>query len=126
MNSCVALGQRGGDWASKWVGPAGLGRPAYAHFGPASGLLCPVLLPESSKVFPLLHVGPCRKFLFRLDEAPCPAKFGSFLTGSSEFFIFSGLVLGLLGDMFTSLPDLSGLKGLVMRWLMNLSRKSCF
>jgi hypothetical protein len=45
-------------------------------------------------------------FLFGLDEAPCPARFDSFLTGSSEFFIFSGLVLGLLGVMFTSLLDL--------------------
>jgi hypothetical protein len=84
----------------------GLGRPAWAHFGPARSLLCPVSVPESSKVFPNLHVGPCRQFLFRLDEAPCPARFGSFLTGSSEFFIFSSLVLGLLGVMFTSLLDL--------------------
>jgi hypothetical protein len=53
-----------------------------------------------------MHVGPCRQFLFRLGEAPCPARFGSFLTGSSEFFIFSGLILGLLGVMFTSLLDL--------------------
>jgi hypothetical protein len=41
-----------------------------------------------------------------LDEAPCLARFDSFLTGSSEFFIFSGLVPGLLGVMFTSLLDL--------------------
>jgi hypothetical protein len=78
----------------------------WAHFGPVCALLCPVLLPESSRVFPLLHVGPCRQFLFGLDEAPCPARFGSFLAGSSEFSIFSGLVLGLLGVMFTSLLDL--------------------
>jgi hypothetical protein len=68
-----------------------LGRPAWAHFGPASGLLRLVSVPESSRVFPDLHVGPCRQFLFGLDEAPCPARFGSFLTGSSKFFIFSGL-----------------------------------
>jgi hypothetical protein len=84
----------------------GLGRPAWAHFGPADGLLCLVLIAESSRAFPLLYVGPCRQFLFGLDEAPCPARFGSFLTGSSEFFIFSGLVPGLLGVMFTSLLDL--------------------
>jgi hypothetical protein len=86
-----------GDWASKWAGPTGLGPPAWAHFGPSCGLLCPVLLPESSRVFPQLHVGPCRQFLFGLDEAPCPARFSNFLTRSSEFSIFSGLVLGLLG-----------------------------
>jgi hypothetical protein len=41
------LGQRGA------TGPrSGLGWPAWAHFGPARGLLCPVLLPESSRVFP--------------------------------------------------------------------------
>jgi hypothetical protein len=89
------------------IGPRnGLGRPAWAHFGPARGLLCPVLVAESSSVFPNLHVGPCRQFLLGLDEAPCPARFGSFLTRSSEFFIFSGLVPGLLGVMFTSLLDL--------------------
>jgi hypothetical protein len=48
-------------------------------------------------------VGPCRQFLFGLDEAPCRARFDNFLTGSSEFSIFSGLVLGLLGVMFTLL-----------------------
>jgi hypothetical protein len=100
------LGQRGADWALKWAGPAGLGRPAWAHFDSTSGLLRPVLVPNSSTVFPNLHVGPCRQFLFGLDEAPCPARFGSFLTGSSEFFIFSGLVPGLFRDMFTSLLDL--------------------
>jgi hypothetical protein len=61
---------------------------------------------DSSRVFPDLHVGPCRQFLFGLDEAPCLARFDSFLTGSSEFFIFSGLFTGLLGVMFTSLLNL--------------------
>jgi hypothetical protein len=65
-----------------------------------------MLVLESSRVFPDMHVGPCHQFLFALDEAPCPARFGSFLTGSSEFFIFSGLVPELLGVMFTSLLDL--------------------
>jgi hypothetical protein len=45
------------EWASKWAGPTGLGRQAWAQFGPARGLLCPVLLAESSRVFPQLHVG---------------------------------------------------------------------
>jgi hypothetical protein len=51
-------------------------------------------------------VGPCHQFLFGLDEAPCLARFSSFLTGSSEFFIFSCLVPRLVGVMFTSLLDL--------------------
>jgi hypothetical protein len=89
-------------WASR-PGPTGLGRPAWAHFGPVRGLLRPVLLPESSGSSPLLHVGPCRQFLSELDEAPCLARFGTFLARSSEFVIFSGLVLGLLGVVFTSL-----------------------
>jgi hypothetical protein len=80
----------------------GLGRPTRAHFSPADGLLCLVLVPESSRSFPLLHVGPYRQFLSGLDEAPCPARFDTFLTRSSKFFIFSGLVPGLLGVMFTS------------------------
>jgi hypothetical protein len=84
----------------------GLGRPAWAHFGPVSRLLRPVLVPESSRSFPLLHVGPCRQFLFELDEAPCPARFGIFLDRSSEFVIFSGLVPGLLRVKFASLHDL--------------------
>jgi hypothetical protein len=54
---------------------------------------------------PLLHVGPCRQFLSELDEAPCLARFGTFLARSSEFSIFSGWVLGLLGVVFTSLLD---------------------
>jgi hypothetical protein len=41
-----------------------------------------------------------------LDEASCLARFGTYLARSSEFFIFSGLVLGLLGVVFTSLLDL--------------------
>jgi hypothetical protein len=53
-----------------------------------------------------MHVGPCRQFLSELDEAPCLARFGTFLARSSEFSIFSGLDLGLLGVMFTSLLDL--------------------
>jgi hypothetical protein len=51
-------------------------------------------------------VDPCRQFLSELDEAPCPARFGTFLGRPLEFVIFSGLVLGLLGVIFTSLLDL--------------------
>jgi hypothetical protein len=67
-----------------------------------------MLVPESSRSFPLLHVGPCHKFLSELDEAPCPARFGTFLARSSEFVIFSGLDPGLLGVMFALLHDLYG------------------
>jgi hypothetical protein len=102
---CIYVNE-GANWASKWAGPAGLGRPASAHFGPICGLLRLVLLPEPSISSPLLHVGPCRQFLSELDEAPCLARFSTFLARSSEFFIFSGLVLGLLGVVFTSLLDL--------------------
>jgi hypothetical protein len=87
-----------------WVGrpvPTGL-----AHFGPVGCLFCPVLVPESSRSFPLLHVAPCHQFLSELDEAPCPARFSTFLTRSSEFVIFSGSVSGLLRVMFASLHDL--------------------
>jgi hypothetical protein len=81
------------------------GRPGPISAQPvASFARCwfPRLLDSS----PLLHVGPCRQFLSELDEAPCPARFDTFLTRSSEFFIFSGLVPWLLGVMFTSLLDL--------------------
>jgi hypothetical protein len=71
------------------MGP-GLGRPAWAHPGPVPGLLHMASVPESSRSFPLLHVGPCRQFLSELDIAPCPARFGTFLGRSSEFVIFSG------------------------------------
>jgi hypothetical protein len=67
-----------------------------------------VLVPESSRSFPLLHVGPCPQFLSELDVAPCPARFGSFMCRSSEFVIFSGLVPRLLGVKFASLHDLYG------------------
>jgi hypothetical protein len=100
------LGQSGADWAPEWAWPAGLGRSAWAHFSPVSRLLRPVLVPESSRSFPLLNVGPCRQFLTELDEAPCPARFDTFLGRSSEFVIFSSLVPRLLVVMFASLHDL--------------------
>jgi hypothetical protein len=99
------LGQRGADWASKWAGPAGLGQPAWAHLGPVRGLLCPVLLPESSRSSPLLHVGPCVNFSPNWMKL-LVSQFDTFLVRSSEFVIFSGLVLGLLRVVFTSLLDL--------------------
>jgi hypothetical protein len=89
------------------MGP-GLGRPALAHPGPVSYLLRVASVPESSRSFPLLHVGPCCQFLSELDVAPCPARFGTFLGRSSEFVIFSGLVPGLLVVKFASLHDLYG------------------
>jgi hypothetical protein len=64
------------------------------------------LVPKSSRSFPHLHVGPCRQFLSELDEAPCLARFDTFLARSSEFVIFSALVPGLQGVMFASLHDL--------------------
>jgi hypothetical protein len=94
------LGQRGP------TGPRnGQGQPAWAHFGPVRGLLRPTLLTESFRSSPLLHVGPCRQFLSELDRAPCLARFDTFLARSSEFSIFSGWVLGLLGVLLTSLLD---------------------
>jgi hypothetical protein len=71
-------------------GPTGLGQPAWAHPGPVPGLLREVSVPESSRIFPLLHVGPCRQFLSELDVAPCPTRFGTFLVRSWEFVIFLG------------------------------------
>jgi hypothetical protein len=65
-------------------------------------------VPESSRSFSILHVGPCCQFLFELDVAPCPTRFGTFLGRSSVFVIFSGLVPRLLGVMFASLHDLFG------------------
>jgi hypothetical protein len=123
----VARSRGGGDSALEWAGPAGLGRPAWAHPSPVACPLRVVSVPESSRSFPLLHVGPCRQFLSELDVAPCPVRFDTFLDRSSKFVIFSGLVPRLLGVNFASLHDLYGAsKGLVTRCLMNLSRKSCF
>jgi hypothetical protein len=89
-------------WAG-WPGPTGLG-----PFRPVHGLLCLVLLLESSRSSPLLHVGPCHQFLTELDEATCLARFSTFLARSSDLSIFSGWVHGLLGVVFTSLLDLYG------------------
>jgi hypothetical protein len=89
------------------MGWAGL--PGPTGLGPLRPSSCPPSPDVASRVFyilPLLHVGPCRQFLSELDEAPCLARFGTFLAMSLEFVIFSGLVLGLLGVMFTSLLDL--------------------
>jgi hypothetical protein len=86
----------------------GPGRPSWAYLGPVACLLRVVSVPESSRSFPLLHVGPCRQFLSELDVAPCPARFDTFQGRSSEFVIFSGLVPGLLGVKFASWHDLYG------------------
>jgi hypothetical protein len=86
----------------------GLGWPAWAHPGPARGLLCSMSVPMSSRCFPLLHVGPCRQFLSELDITPCLARFGTFLVRSSEFVIFSDQVPDFLELMFASLHDLYG------------------
>jgi hypothetical protein len=94
-------GEANGPWT-------GLGRPAWAHLGPVPCLLHVALVTESSRSFPLLHVGPCCQFLSELDVAPCPARFGTFLGRSSEFVIFSGMVPEILGVKFASLHDLYG------------------
>jgi hypothetical protein len=117
----------------------GLGRPAWAgRPGPIPSpdpvvcVLCPTSVLESSRSFPLLHVGPCRQFLSELDVALCPARFGTFLGRSSEFVIFSGLVHGLLGVKFASLHDLYGasrschkvLDELILEVLLSTSKPS--
>jgi hypothetical protein len=117
---------KGADWASKRAGPAGLGRPAWAHFGPVRGLLLLALVPESSRSFPLLHVGPCRHFLSELDEDPCLTRFSTFLARSSEIVIFSGLSLGFLESCLLHCMTCTRLQGLVARCFMNLSQKSFF
>jgi hypothetical protein len=94
-------------WADQ-PGPTGLGRPAWADPSLVACLLHVVSLPESSRFFPLLHLGPCRQFLSELDIAPCPARFDTFLSRSLEFVILSGLVPRLLGVKFASLHDLYG------------------
>jgi hypothetical protein len=94
-----------GEATGPWNGP---GRPAWAHPGPVAYLLRVASVPESSRYFPLLHVGPCRQFLSELDVAPCPARFGTFMDRSSEFVICLGLIPGLLGLKFASLHDLYG------------------
>jgi hypothetical protein len=82
MSRMAARSKEGG------IGPwTGLGRP---HPGLVVGLLRMASVLESSRSFPLLHVGPCRQFLSELDVSPCPARFGTFLGRSSEFVIFSG------------------------------------
>jgi hypothetical protein len=87
-----------------WAGrsePAGLGPFRPSRRPPWPGVSSRVFL-----ILPPSACGPCRQFLSELDEASCPARFDTFLTRSSEFFIFSGLVPRLLGVMFTSLLDL--------------------
>jgi hypothetical protein len=104
----------------------GLGRPAWAHFDPVRGLLCPVLLLESSRSFPLLHVGPCRQFLFELDELLTPQGSTLFWLGPRSFSSSRVWSLGFLESCLLHFMTCTGLQGLVMRSLMNISRKSCF
>jgi hypothetical protein len=67
-------------WGPKWAGPAGLG-----PFWPISRPPLLVMLPESSRAFSLLHVGPRRQFLRGLVEAPCPARFSIFYSDPHSF-----------------------------------------
>jgi hypothetical protein len=87
-------------WAGR-PGPTGLGPLRPSSRPPSPGVASRVFY-----ILPHLHVGPCRQFLSELDEAPCLARFDTFLSRSSEFSIFLGWVLGFLGVMFTSLLDL--------------------
>jgi hypothetical protein len=97
----MAARLKGGDWAPKWVGPTGLGPFRPSQPPPSRGVGS-----RAFKILPLLHMGPCCQFLSELDEAPCPARFGTFLGRSSKFVIFSGLVPELLGVKFASLHSL--------------------
>jgi hypothetical protein len=94
------LGQRGRDWAPKWAGTAGLG-PLRPSLRPP--LL--VLHPEPSRVFSLLHVALDINFSAVLMKllVPQDSAFSVWVLG---VFRLHGLVLGLLGVMFTSLLDL--------------------
>jgi hypothetical protein len=87
-------------WASR-PGLTGLGPLRPSSWPPSPGVAFRIFY-----ILPLPRVGPCRQFLSELDEAPGLARFGTFLARSSEFVIFSGLVLGLLGVVFTSLLDM--------------------
>jgi hypothetical protein len=110
----------GMGWADR-PGPAGLGHP-----GPARGLLCSTSVPLLPGCFSLLHVGPCRQFLSELGITPCLARFSTFLVRSSEFVVFSDQVTGFLELSLLHCMTCTGLQGLVIRCLMNLSRKSSF
>jgi hypothetical protein len=109
----------GWAWADR-TGPAGLGpsrpspRPPSLYVGSLT-----------SWMFPLLHVGPCRQFLSELDKTPCLARFSTFLVRSSESVVFSNQVPGFLELSLLRCMTCTGLQDLVMRCLMNLSRKSC-
>jgi hypothetical protein len=78
-------------------------------------------VPELLGSFPLLHVGLCRQFLSELDIAPCLARFGTFLVRSSEFVIFSDQVPDFLELSLLRCMTCTGLQGLVIKFLMNLS-----
>jgi hypothetical protein len=115
------LGQRGP------TGPRnGLGRPAWAHFGPVHGLLRSVLLPEYSRSFPfcmwalVVSFSPnCTMLLISQDLA-------LFWLGPRSFPSSRVRSLGFLESCSLHCLTCIGLQGLVMRCLMNLSRKSCF
>jgi hypothetical protein len=128
MDWCVALNQgainspRGtyvkGGPTGLWNG---LGRPAWAHFGLVRGLPRPVSVPESSRSFPLLHVGPCRLFLSELDEAPCLARFDTFWLGPRSLSSSRVRSLCFMESSLLHCMTCTRLQGLVTRCLMNLS-----
>jgi hypothetical protein len=125
------LGQWGADWASKWTGLAGLGRPAWADRpGPTSAQSAasfarrcfPSLLDPSAFYMWALVVSfslNWTKLLISQDSALFwlgPRSFPSSRVGSLGFLESCSL------HCLTSI----GIQGLVLRCLMNLSWKSCF
>jgi hypothetical protein len=83
-----------------------LGRPAWAHFGQSATSFVRHWFPSLLDPSPLCMWALIASFSPNWMKLLVPQDSTLFLTGSSEFVIFSGLVPGLLGVMFASLHDL--------------------
>jgi hypothetical protein len=100
----------------------GLGRPAWARFGPGS-------LPDASRsIVDLLPYacGPLTSSSPRFRYSSLSCKLQYLLFRSLEFYGFMLQSLGYLESCSSCVLTCAGLHDLVLKCLMNLSRKSPF
>jgi hypothetical protein len=112
--------KRGREPSPEWAGPVGPGRPTQAHFGP-------VCSPVASRVIPYLCAlacGPLTSFPSRIRLESLPCKLRCFLVESLKTCTLTLLSSGHLKSCSSRVLTCDGLHDLLLKCLMNLSRKS--
>jgi hypothetical protein len=115
--------KRGREPGPEWAGPVGPGRPAQAHLGPVR----PRFSPVASRVIPYLCALVCEpltSFLSRLRLESLLCKLHYFLVESLKTCTLTLQSSGHLESCSSRVLTCDGLHDLLLKCLMNLSRKS--